>query len=738
MAAAPAIPIRTGRRPQNRPTRPPHKGTWSVKEEDRSLLRVSSDSDREIVTDPDPAPELDPASDTRLDFCRKIKAAPDETLTLCEAETIKTYLEWRIKAFRIKKESSIKAYWKRLSCAYIDLAGHSMDNGTELDIRDWIPTYLTPTYKLDTSEKDKLAMYVQDLYVVIHAHWAEDTKALHGRLRVEISLLLLLSAATTTRPGALVESGSAKGSNKALSYEHISIMKVRDVKDANRTTIVAMVNLVHVKNPGGKGRRKKFIFHLENIPAFCIVSHILSIAFADNAFRSDFASVKEIFSLEIPPRRDVLRLRFKKEKEKQSIFRNVERTPDGIRVSNSKALPDYKYRGHFVWLGRLTGFESRLELYQVRRASGRNINSVLTLEERNQTMGHHGSTYEQFYMPDLIERDFQSIYFGTPSQDVLIQSVARMRLSRDKRAPTELTDEQKLEVRNNPKLVKLHKNRERCKKKIRDRGYYSIKAAKGTCLYARYEETNRKINNLTNTLRRRRLDQAILEFHDSIDTIEIDRQLDGINVPTTPARPILQFEHRERATIARLLSQPLDELDEASATKLRARFIRNLASLCHRHESRQYKVSNKKIHIWFESGQTKKVGGAIGTKRSLSDPSNAGAQKRQKSPEEGCNNTSGTQESQDKTQMLIPIKEEDVEIVHNPYPMVFADPVCLICIGGEELSRERQTRPNIRDRKQIGRHWRAEDADVGSEVEMGSQDAGISTALEYGIIIRPY
>ena len=98
-------------------------------------------------------------------------------------------------------------------------------------------------------------MYVQDLYAVIYAHWVEDTKALHGQLRVEISLLLLLSAATTTRPGALVESGSAKGSNKALSYEHVSIMKVRDVKDPNRTTTVAMVNLVHIKNSGGKGRR---------------------------------------------------------------------------------------------------------------------------------------------------------------------------------------------------------------------------------------------------------------------------------------------------------------------------------------------------------------------------------------------------------------------------------------------------------------------------------------------------
>ena len=63
MAAVPAIPIRAGRRPQNEPIRPPHRRTWSTKEGDGGLLRVSSDPDRETVTDPDPDP--DPASDTR-------------------------------------------------------------------------------------------------------------------------------------------------------------------------------------------------------------------------------------------------------------------------------------------------------------------------------------------------------------------------------------------------------------------------------------------------------------------------------------------------------------------------------------------------------------------------------------------------------------------------------------------------------------------------------------------------
>jgi hypothetical protein len=159
----------------------------------------------------------------------------------------------------------------------------------------------------------------------------------------------------------------------------------------------------------------------------------------------------------------------------------------------------------------------------------RNLLGTLTPEERNQTMGHrHGSMYERYYQPDLIERDFQSIYFGTPSQELLIESVARMGLSRDKRAPTNLTDDQKDEVKNHPELVKLREKRDRYKGKIYCEGYNNVPESKGTDLFKRYNSVDCKINNLSKKLRRERLDQSVRDFHSSIDTIEINKQLDGI------------------------------------------------------------------------------------------------------------------------------------------------------------------------------------------------------------------
>ena len=342
-----------------------------------------------------------------------MKSDPISSLRECEAETFKAYLEWRVKNFRIKKQSTIQMYWRRILCKYIDVAGHSMNNGAELDVQDvrkcavtfsqtsllkdpqWIPTYLTPIHSLDTCEKEKHAMSVRDLYVILHAHWTRDTRPCHGRFRVEISLLLLLSVATATRPGALVESGSAKHSNKALSYEHVSIMRVRDVTNPDRTTTVAKVDLVHIKSSGGKGRRsessnkpgpnrannsfsKKFIFRLESIPAFCIVSYIISLAIADNAFRYHLTSVEEVFNYTIPAHKECLKLQFRKEIENRPIFRNAEKRCRGGQISETKALPYQKCRDHFVWLGRLAGFEQSLEFYQLRRASGRKLNCEWT------------------------------------------------------------------------------------------------------------------------------------------------------------------------------------------------------------------------------------------------------------------------------------------------------------------------------------------------------------------------
>jgi hypothetical protein len=128
--------------------------------------------------------------------------------------------------------------------------------------------------------------------------------------------------------------------------------------------------------------RKKFTFRLEGTPAFCIVSHILSIGVSQDAFRDDFASIQDIFNLKIPQGRNVLRIKWKEEDLNKPFFCDVMRTSGGVRILREKALPYAKYRDIVVRLGRVAGFEHLLELYDLRRASGRNLNSRSALDWR--------------------------------------------------------------------------------------------------------------------------------------------------------------------------------------------------------------------------------------------------------------------------------------------------------------------------------------------------------------------
>lgn len=59
---------------------------------------------------------------------------PDELLRRCHAPTFKSYLEWRGKNSRIKKESSIVTYWKVLSMFYADKCGTWVDGKVLFDI----------------------------------------------------------------------------------------------------------------------------------------------------------------------------------------------------------------------------------------------------------------------------------------------------------------------------------------------------------------------------------------------------------------------------------------------------------------------------------------------------------------------------------------------------------------------------------------------------------------------------
>jgi hypothetical protein len=347
-------------------------------------------------------------------------------------------------------------------------------------------------------------------------------------------------------------------------------------------------------------------------------------------------------------------------------------------------FPYAKYRNIFVRLGHVVGFEKSLELYQLCQASRRNINSKSALDcvlllfhlslynppgaldpvERNQTIGHLRSTYEKYYMPTHIARDFQSIYFGSPSEDLLIESVARMGVSRDRRAPTELDDEQLEKLRNDPALAILCKQREVYKEQLYNQGFYLLSKSKGTDLYQKYEDTKRKLSSTYQKLYRERLESAVRDFHESIDTIEIAKQLSRMAADKVLTLPAVEFELWERGTFAGMLFKPIQD------DKARIRFVRTLARLCHKQETRQPQAfKRKRVGLvaceanssYFSNKQKKST---IGVERSPLKEELEGARHKN----------------------VLEVRSRQL------FPTVALHLLCLICIENKEFSYERRTR----------------------------------------------
>jgi hypothetical protein len=310
-------------------------------------------------------------------------------------------------------------------------------------------------------------------------------------------------------------------------------------------------------------------------------------------------------------------------------------------------------------------------------------------------MGHLGSTYEKSYTPTHIARDFQSIYFGSPSEDLLIECVARMGLSRDRRAPTELDDAQQEALRNDPALAVLRKEREMYKGQLHDQGFLPL--SKGTDLYKKNEDTKRKIGSTYQRSYRERLESAICEFHESIDTIEIARQLSGMAAAEVLTLPAVEFELRERATIAGMLFKPI--LDD----KARVRFVRTLARLYHKQETRQPKALKRKRVglIAYEAN-----GSSFSNKR--------------KKGTDGVEKSPLNQDYEIVKEELDAQRRENVLEVRSRqlFSIVAPQPICLICIGNEEFSYERRMRCIPRKdvlKKHVETHFRL--AELQSEFQ---------------------
>ncbi|KAL1591522.1 hypothetical protein SLS60_011914 [Paraconiothyrium brasiliense] len=450
-----------------------------------------------------------------------------------------------------------------------------------------------------------------------------------------------------------------------------------------------------------KWEAKKFCFRVEEMAAFCLVSHIIAIGFGRAAFYYPYASVEQTFGLRVPDELNALRIEWKDKLLKLPFFCDATKIAGIHNILIQKPFPYQKYRETFVEWGIEAGMPGWMQLYDIRRAAGRKLDGALSKPERDQVMDHSGDTYNRYYVPTYIAEDFQAIYFGTPPQKDLVQSVSRIGFLRDPRAPKALTEEQKRDICNDPELISLAEIRKACLLKIYERGYKSVKSAKGE-VCVEYKAAVKHFNSAKQKLLRNGLVKTREDYFKNVYKLEISAQLRGEKVVAaaehaTPAR--MQFEIEERATFVGIMSEP------ASSDGDLILRIRTLASLCHKQETRRLSpaAGQKRKHADFTTEENQPP--ASRRKRTQIEfiteqyqPPALGKHSKSRSP---CAHTevneSGTNNQQRGTEL--------------EFPMFLGARVCGFCLRTRSLPNEKRMkvyeRQDVFD-KHIGAHLRGD------------------------------
>jgi hypothetical protein len=121
---------------------------------------------------------------------------------------------------------------------------------------------------------------------------------------------------------------------------------------------------------------------MEDDPIFCPVTHLLSLAFEDEAFEApSLKSIEQIFGILIPTPINCIELRWKQSMQRTPVFRQAIRTNEGYVTSKTKALQYRTFDYYLERLGLLTGFEEKLSLYCSRRGTGNAVDGMCNVSD---------------------------------------------------------------------------------------------------------------------------------------------------------------------------------------------------------------------------------------------------------------------------------------------------------------------------------------------------------------------
>ena len=108
--------------------------------------------------------------------------------------------------------------------------------------------FVTEDYNLSFQKKSRPDMSFEDLRCVLRHHWIDDQEIYPTeRQRIKLSFMLLLWVYTVSRPGAILQTGCANGTNRALRYRDVELMLLANPTPGGRDLWVMKIMFVFLK-----------------------------------------------------------------------------------------------------------------------------------------------------------------------------------------------------------------------------------------------------------------------------------------------------------------------------------------------------------------------------------------------------------------------------------------------------------------------------------------------------------
>ena len=156
-------------------------------------------------------------------------------------------------------------------------------------------------------------------------------------------------------------------------------------------------------------------------------------------------------------------------------------------------------------------------------------------------------------------------------------------------APMELTQSQSKRITQHPKIMALKRKDSQLTTQLRNAGFASVEAAKGTPLYGEKIKARNTYRNAKGRFERQLLNQARAAWFRTADTVAFENQFSEAPVDDMPQTRVIQkYSLKERATIVTIIHQHdfKSQSDDEEMFHRRLNMIQTLAAICQKQDTR--------------------------------------------------------------------------------------------------------------------------------------------------------